>query len=71
MYRPTEIALGVRCILVEAISFEEEHLVVQIARVLGYDRTGTSITARLSGVIEEMLRKGEIMRDETSILLPT
>jgi restriction endonuclease-like protein/uncharacterized protein DUF3320 len=64
-----EISLGVRCLLREAISFEEEQLLVQLARTLGYDRTGIAIRRRLADIVDKLVRAKQVLREGDRILL--
>jgi hypothetical protein len=65
---PEEIALGMRFLLQEAISFEQDQLVVQVARTLGYDRTGSTIKDRLVDVLEKLVEKKQMVREGDRIL---
>ena len=65
----SEIAIGVRSLLQEAISFEEDQLVIQLARILGYDRTGNTIRTRLGDTIDKLAQAGQIAREGTRVVL--
>jgi len=58
-----EIAVGVKCLLNEAGSFEGAQLVTQLTRAMGYDRTGSAIKARISRVIDNLVRTNHIARE--------
>ncbi len=64
-----EIGLGVSTILEAALSLSEEELIVQTARLFGFQRTGNDIRARLKKVIKEML-KGSKLNIEAGRLVP-
>ena len=55
-----EIALAAEQILREAVSLDAGQLAIQVARVFGFDRTGTSIRERISRVTDGMLQAGRI-----------
>jgi len=64
-----EISLGVRSLLQEAISFEEDQLIVQLARVLGYDRTGSTIRSRLGETVDRLVDARQVAREGNRVVL--
>ncbi len=64
---PDEILLGVRCLLQEAVSFEEDQLIIQLARVFGYSRTGNAIRGRLVDLIARMIEAKQLLKEGNRI----
>jgi hypothetical protein len=64
---PEEIANALLLTLDECFSVPEETLVVQTARLLGYDRTGVLVTARLKEAIVALEQSGVVTRNDTLV----
>jgi very-short-patch-repair endonuclease len=63
-----EIAFGVLRLLSDALSLEREQVVLQIARALGFDRTGTAIRERVNGVLDSLISIGKVVDDGSRLV---
>ncbi|MGI8915091.1 MAG: DUF3320 domain-containing protein [Chloroflexota bacterium] len=59
-----ELANALLLTLDECFSLPEETLVIQTARLLGYDRTGVLVTARLKEAIAGLEKSGVVLRND-------
>jgi hypothetical protein len=57
-----EIELAMSRIVRPALSLAEEELVTQVARVFGFDRTGSRIRAAVTEALERAVRSGSLIR---------
>lgn len=64
-----ELAVAINALLLEAVSFEREQLIIQVARALGYDRTGNAIEKRVALVIGSLLHQGVLAEQAGRIVL--
>jgi very-short-patch-repair endonuclease len=67
---PEEIKNAMKLIVRYAMSLGLESLIVETARVFGFDRAGSQITSRLEEICKEMLTKDELSYGNDLITLP-
>jgi NDP-sugar pyrophosphorylase family protein len=53
-----EIELAVRNLIQGGFSILEDEVVKQVARIFGFDRTGTNIYDRIKEIIKQMISRG-------------
>jgi len=59
---PEELGRAVILVLQEAFSLPEQDLIIQTARLLGFERTGSIIVDRLSDIVDSMHKQGAITK---------
>jgi hypothetical protein len=67
---PEEIKNAMKLVVGYAMSLGPESLIVETAKVFGFDRTGSQITSRLEEICKEMLIKNELSYANDLITLP-
>ncbi len=59
---PTEIAQAMRHIVEAGVGVSAEALIVEVARVFGFERTGYRIRRELEQILNHLIRKGKLVR---------
>jgi very-short-patch-repair endonuclease len=66
---PREYRLAIRVVLDECIGVRRPELIVEAARLLGFERTGNGLDRAISEQIEAMITAGELAEDGENIRL--
>ena len=64
-----ELELAIKLLIQDALSISEEELIKQVARVFGFDRTGTNIRERVETIVLTMTSRGIVASKEGRISL--
>ncbi len=56
-----EIELAIKNLIQGGFSILEDEVVKQIARIFGFDRTGTHIYERIKGIVKQMISRGDLV----------
>ena len=64
---PDEIKLAMRHIVAAGVGVSREALLVEVARVFGFDRTGSRIRRRLLRALADALGKGDLVEQDDMI----
>ena len=67
---PEEIGLAMRHIVKAGIGISRDALVVEAARVFGFERTGYQIRDYLDGVVQKLLTRGELEQRGDVLRIP-
>jgi len=59
---PTEIAQAMRHIVQAGVGVSADALIVEVARVFGFERTGYRIRRQLEQILNHLIRKGNLVR---------
>jgi hypothetical protein len=65
-----EIELAMILIMRVAFSLTEEELIVQTARLYGFQRIGNNINTRLTGTLDGMVRDSKLAIEAGKVVLP-
>lgn len=77
MIAPSEYQLAIMAALDEAVALSRDDLIVETARMFGFDRTGTELKQEIDRQIQELIRTASISDDGKSLrgrraeLIPT
>ncbi len=63
MISPQEYQLALKTALKEAVAMPREELIIQAARLFGFDRTGPELKAALDTSLDALVQQGEIEKD--------
>src|SRR5262249_16778930 len=63
MIAPTEYQLALHSVVKEAVALTRDELVVQAARLFGFDRTGADLRQQIDQQIDALIRKNLVMHD--------
>jgi hypothetical protein len=69
MIAPAEYQLGLAAIITEAVSISGEDLVVETARLFGFDRTGPDLKEAIDRQVERLVKEGRLHLDENGLRL--
>jgi very-short-patch-repair endonuclease len=69
MIAPAEYQLAILAILAEAVSISEDDLVVETARLFGFDRTGPDLKEAIDRQVERLVKEGRLHLDESGLRL--
>ncbi len=67
---PEEIGLAMRHIVKAGIGISRDALVIETARVFGFERTGYQIRDQLEGVVQKLVTRGEIEQRGDVLRMP-
>jgi hypothetical protein len=67
MIAPTEYQLAVLAIISEAVSISGDDLVVETARLFGFDRTGPDLKEAIDRQVERLVKEGRLRLDENGL----
>jgi very-short-patch-repair endonuclease len=67
---PAEYQLALLSIIAEAVAISGDDLVVETARLFGFDRTGPDLKEAIDRQVERLVREGRLHRDEDDLQLP-
>jgi hypothetical protein len=67
MIAPTEYQLAVLAIISEAVSISSDDLVVETARLFGFDRTGPDLKEAIDRQVEWLVKEGRLRQDENGL----
>ncbi|MBM3586679.1 MAG: DUF3320 domain-containing protein [Alphaproteobacteria bacterium] len=69
MISPQEYQLALKTALKEAVAMPREELIIQAARLFGFDRTGPELKTAVDTYLDALVRKGEIAEDGDKLVL--
>ena len=69
MIHPDELDLAIQNVVRDAISITEDHLLAQVARVFGFDRTGANIRNMIAKRLQQMMHDGVLSKRGDRIAL--
>lgn len=64
---PEEIGAGARLVLERSISLSREQLVKDTGKILGFSRVGQKSKARIEGVLDQLIEKGQAKQEGETI----
>jgi len=67
---PAEYQLALLTIIAEAVAISGDDLVVETARLFGFDRTGPDLKEAIDRQVERLVREGRLHRDQDGLQLP-
>jgi len=67
---PEEIALAMKNLTRDSLSIERDKLLVYVARIFGFERSGNHIQRSLGNVLEELLESRQLVLLEDRVSLP-
>jgi len=67
---PEEIALAMKNLTRDGLSIERDKLLVYVARIFGFERTGNQIQTSLGDILGELLESGQLVLLEDRVSLP-
>ncbi|MGI0085087.1 MAG: DUF3320 domain-containing protein, partial [Nitrososphaerales archaeon] len=67
---PEEIALAMKNLTRDSLSIERDKLLVYVARILGFERSGNHIQRSLGNILEELLESRQLILLEDRVSLP-
>jgi len=70
MIAPAEYQLAILTLIAEAVAISGDDLVVETARLFGFDRTGPDLKEAIDRQAERLVREGRLHRDENGFRLP-
>jgi very-short-patch-repair endonuclease len=70
MISPAEYQLALLTIIAGAVTISGEDLVVEAARVFGFDRTGPDLKEAIDRQVERLVKEGRLFLDESGLRLP-
>lgn len=69
MISPQEYQLALKTALKEAVAISREELIVQAARLFGFDRTGPELKTAIDSNIDALVQQEEIVKDNDKLVL--
>jgi hypothetical protein len=57
-----ELELAIRNLVRDAISISDDQVLIQVARVFGFDRTGANIRERVEGILDQLIHREILVR---------
>jgi hypothetical protein len=69
MIAPMEYQLAVLAIIKDAVSISSDDLVVETARLFGFDRTGPDLKEAIDRQVERLVKEGRLLFDDTGLHL--
>ena len=70
MIAPTEYQLALLTIIKDAVSISGDDLVVETARLFGFDRTGPDLKEAIDRQVERLVKEGRLRLDASGLHLP-
>jgi hypothetical protein len=67
---PEEIEFSVQNLIQGGFSILEDDVVKQVARIFGFDRTGSQIYDRIKGILKQMISRGDRILKGGRLSLP-
>jgi len=67
---PEEIALAMKNLTRDGLSIERDKLLVYVARIFGFERSGNQIQRSLEAILEELLESRQLVLMEDRVSLP-
>ncbi len=68
MISPQEYQLALKTALKEAVAMPREELIIQAARLFGFDRTGPELKTALDSCLDARMQKGDIVKDGNKLV---
>jgi very-short-patch-repair endonuclease len=69
MISPAEYQLALLTVVSEAVSISEDDLIVETARLFGFDRTGSDLQEAIDSQVDRLVNAGRLHRDDTGFRL--
>jgi hypothetical protein len=69
MIAPVEYQLAVMAIITEAVTISCEDLVVETARLFGFDRTGPDLKEAIDRQVRRLVKEGRLHLDDGNLRL--
>ena len=70
MIAPAEYQLAIRTIIGDAVGISSEDLVVETARIFGFDRTGPDLKEAIHRQVERLVKEGRLDLDQSGLRYP-
>ncbi len=70
MIAPEEYQLALTTIIAEAVTISKDDLVVETARLFGFDRTGPDLKDAIDRQTERLVKEGRLHLDENGLRCP-
>jgi hypothetical protein len=70
MIAPEEYRLALTTIIADAAAISRDDLVVETARLFGFDRTGPDLREAIDRQAEKLVSEGRLYLDENGLRLP-
>jgi hypothetical protein len=67
---PAEYQLAILTIIGEAVAISGDDLVVETARIFGFDRTGPDLKEAIDRQVERLVKEGRLGLDQGGLRLP-
>ena len=67
MIAPEEYRLALTTILGEAVAISQDDIVVETARLFGFDRTGPDLKEAIDRQIERLVKEGQLHLDGSGL----
>jgi Protein of unknown function (DUF3320)/REase_MTES_1575 len=67
MIAPEEYRLALTTIIGEAVAISRDDLVVETARLFGFDRTGPDLKEAIDRQVERLVKEGQLLLDESGL----
>jgi hypothetical protein len=70
MISPAEYQLALVTVVSDAVSISKDDLVIETARLFGFDRTGPDLKEAIDTQTGRLVKGGKLIRDESNLRLP-
>jgi hypothetical protein len=70
MISPAEYQIALSTIVADAVTISGNDLVVETARMFGFDRTGPDLKEVIDRQVERLVKEGRIVLDESGLRFP-